>query len=77
MKPVIIKFTRNHQMNDSEYESLKDIIAFSEKTDNANNFFAATYCKGKAYINDKALYKKKELATFEEINETKIWSYIV
>lgn len=64
-------------MNDSEYDSLKDIIAFSEKIDNANNFFAATYCKGKAYINDKALYKKKELATLEEINETKIWSYIV
>ena len=26
MKPVIIKFTRNHKMNDSEYDSLKDII---------------------------------------------------
>lgn len=64
-------------MNDSEYDSLKDIIAFSEQTEKANNFFAATYCKGKAYINDKVLYKKKDLVTFEEISETKIWSYIV
>lgn len=29
-KPVIIKFTKNHQMNDLEFKALSDVLRYSK-----------------------------------------------
>ena len=54
-KPVIIKFTKNHEMNDREYEALRDIQAYSISQKNDSSFIAETYCKGKIMIHDSSL----------------------
>jgi len=52
-KPVIIKFTQNHKMNDIEYQSLTDITNQTKRAYGCNEFFPETYSKGKILKMDK------------------------
>jgi serine/threonine protein kinase len=80
-KPVIIKFTKNHEMNDREFDALTDIIRYTKTTFGCNDLFAETYTKGKVLINDKSLTDTKNKPKSFEIEEAEvedqIWSYIV
>lgn len=49
-RPVIIKFTKNHEMNDREYRALKDVTRYVKKQRGENPFYASTHSKGKVMI---------------------------
>ena len=50
-KPVIIKFSKNHAMNDRELNALSDVISYAKISNfGTNEFFAETYAKGKVVI---------------------------
>lgn len=80
-KPVIIKFTKNHEMNDREFDALTDIIRYTKGVFGCNDLFAETFAKGKVLINDKSLTdtknKQKTYENEEAEVEDQIWSYIV
>lgn len=78
-KPIIIKFTKNHTMNDREYAALTDVIDRTKKVYGQNDLFAETYCKGKALILDPSLVdgKKKKYNSIDEQLEDSVWSYII
>lgn len=80
-KPVIIKFTKNHEMNDREFDALTDIIRYTKSVFGCNELFAETYTKGKVLICDNSLTdnkgKPKNYESEEAEVEDQIWSYIV
>jgi serine/threonine protein kinase len=56
-RPVIVKFTKNHDMNDREYRALKEVVRYVKKQRGENPFYASTHSKGKVIINDKIFYE--------------------
>jgi len=54
-KPIIIKFTKHHEMNDREFSALNDIVTQTTSNFGCNDLFAETYTKGKVLIKDKSL----------------------
>ena len=79
-KPVIIKLTKSHEMNDREFKSLIEINDFAQSTQEGSTFFAETYCKGKILIQDPTLKpttQGKKVLAKESTIESQIWSYIV
>jgi len=58
-RPVIIKFTQNHEMNTRENNALNDIIEFAKKQNNGrNDYYANTYGSGQVMVLDKVLYSQ-------------------
>jgi hypothetical protein len=80
-RPIIVKFTRHHKMNDHEYKSLSEIIKKNKEKNGDNQLYAETYCKGKVIINDKSFYKEEKKSSNEKNAEenikSKIWSYLI
>ena len=60
-KPVIIKFTQAHEMNDDEFRALKDIQENAVKSDRIkSDDIVKVYTKGKLLIKDPALKEAME-----------------
>ena len=64
---VVVKFTQEHEMNDSEYGILLEIHNKSSSN------FAKAFNKGQVIITDPSLQGNKPL----RFPESQIWSYIV
>ena len=90
-RPIIVKFTKNHEMNDREFEALRDIIDHTLRVKGTNECFADTYVKGKVFIKDPTIQSQtlkkqkkdsKSAASGPDAEimaqlESQIWSYIV
>ena len=60
-KPVIIKFTQAHEMNDDEFRALKDIQENAVKSDRIkSDDIVKVFTKGKLLIKDPALKEAME-----------------
>lgn len=87
-KPVIIKFTQNHEMNDREYNALSAIIEYTRKHCNGrNDYYANLYGSGQVMVLDKSLYsqakrmaiKKQKMNdhTQQQMFRSQTWSYMI
>ena len=85
-RPVIIKFTQNHEMNTREFNALNAIIEYTKKQYNGKNeFFANTQSSGQVLVLDKALYspskrmaiKKQKKSDPIAMFKSQTWSYLI
>ena len=78
-KPIVLKFSKNHSMNDAEFKALAEI---GQRARTSGTDFVETYAKGKALILDRELRNVKHFSKLGEEEMMKafddqVWSYIV
>lgn len=78
-KPIVLKFSKNHSMNDAEFKALAEI---GQRARSAGTDFVETYAKGKALILDRELRTVKHFSQLGEeammkAFDDQVWSYIV
>ena len=78
-KPVVLKFSKKHAMNDAEFAALAEV---GERARTSGIDFVETYGMGKALILDRELRNVKHFSQLgdEEMMKAfddQVWSYIV
>lgn len=78
-KPIVLKFSKNHSMNDAEFKALAEV---GQRARRAGTDFVETYATGKALILDRELRNVKHFSKLGEEEMMKafddqVWSYIV
>ena len=78
-KPIVLKFSKNHSMNDQEFNALAEI---GQRASSSGVDFVETYAKGKALVLDRELRNVKHFSHLgdEEMMkafDNQVWSYIV
>lgn len=78
-KPIIVKLTKSHIMNDNEYEAL---INIGHEAKQRGIEFVETYCKGKVMVLDTKFRSQQNFHLLSDEDMTKaydnqMWSYIV
>lgn len=78
-KPIVFKFSKNHTMNDAEFNALEEI---GQRARSSGADFVETFAKGKALILDRELRNVKHFSQLgdEEMMaafDDQVWSYVI